>query len=75
MMVKTIFDFVFRVETFLVAMFGLLMLALFMAVNAENENRAETQRLTEACYNQGQVLVNTDAGQRCVNPQYLVKVK
>lgn len=74
MMVK-FFDYVFRIETFLAVTLGLFVTAIVMAVNAENEARAETQRLTEACYSQGQVLVDTDAGQRCVNPQYLVKVK
>lgn len=74
-MMNKVFDFVFRVETFLVVAFGLLMFAIFMAVNAENETRAETQRLTEACYSKGMVLVDTDAGQRCADPQFLVKVK
>jgi hypothetical protein len=41
----------------------------------EQINRKETKRITEACYTQGMVLVDTDAGQRCVLPQSLVKVK
>jgi len=42
---------------------------------ASNQARENTRRLTEACYSQGMVLVTTDAGQRCVSPQSLVKVK
>ncbi len=42
---------------------------------ASNQARENTRRLTEACYSQGLVLVETDAGQRCVLPQSLVKVK
>lgn len=37
--------------------------------------RAKQERLTEACYSQGFVLVDTDAGQRCADPRTLVKVK
>ena len=44
-------------------------------VNAGNEARENTRRLTEACYSQGMVLVSTDAGQRCVDPRTLVNVK
>lgn len=42
---------------------------------AAKKHRAETQRLTEACYSQGMVLIDTDAGQRCADPRSLVKVK
>jgi len=44
-------------------------------VEASNQARENTRRLTEACYSQGLVLVETDAGQRCVLPQSLVKVQ
>jgi energy-converting hydrogenase Eha subunit H len=70
-----VFDFVFRFETFGVLMFGILFIFLFMVFDAENETRAETQRLTEACYAQGMVVVRTDAGERCADPRTLVKVK
>jgi hypothetical protein len=74
-MMDKFFDYVFRIETFVIVTISLFVTAIVMAVNAENEARAETQRLTEACYSQGQVLVNTDAGQRCADPRTLVKVK
>jgi len=44
-------------------------------VNSGNEARENTRKMTEACYSQGMVLVETDAGQRCVDPRTLVKVK
>ena len=44
-------------------------------VEASNQSRENTRKLTEACYSQGLVLVNTDAGQRCADPRSLVKVK
>lgn len=33
------------------------------------------KQFTEACYAQGMVLVESDAGQRCADPRTLVKVK
>jgi hypothetical protein len=51
----------------------------YYAIESVNESvekrQEETKQLTEACYAQGMVLVTTDAGQRCVLPQSLVKVK
>lgn len=70
-----VFDFVFRFETFVVLMFGLVVYGIYMVFDAENKTRAETQRLTEACYSQGMVVVRTDAGQLCADPRTLVKVK
>jgi hypothetical protein len=41
----------------------------------ETKRKELTQLRTEACYAQGMVLVVSDAGQRCVAPANLVKVK
>lgn len=43
--------------------------------NASSEARERTRERTAACYSQGLVLVETDAGQRCADPRTLVKVK
>jgi hypothetical protein len=51
---------------------------LFFAFNIAEQSeiaRKETQQITEACYSQGMVLIDTDAGQRCADPRTLVKVK
>ena len=72
---KSLADYVFSF-----GMFAFLACALFVAIivnvsAAENEQRELTQLRVEACYSQGMVLVRSDAGERCVLPQSLVKVK
>lgn len=42
---------------------------------ARQADRENTQKITEACYAQGMVVVDTDAGQRCADPRTLIKVK
>ena len=54
---------------------GIFIWLMLLMVESGNEARENTRRLTEACYSQGMVLVATDAGQRCVDPRTLVKVK
>lgn len=57
---------------------GLICLFIYIMISvgqAGNEARENTRRLTDACYSQGLVLVETDAGQRCADPRTLVKVK
>lgn len=65
-----------NIGTFVLMAFagGFIWLMLLM-VESSNEARERTRQITEACYSQGLVLVHTDAGQRCVSPQSLVKVK
>jgi hypothetical protein len=49
-----------------------------LIINVAAKQNADTEQkrvATEACYAQGMVLVLSDAGQRCVLPQSLVKVK
>lgn len=63
-----------------VLVFGALFIYAFYnlinsANEAEDKRQAETRQLTEACYSQGMVLIDTDAGQRCADPRSLVKVK
>jgi hypothetical protein len=72
---KSLADYVFSFYTIwfsLVVLFGLLIIGI---ADQERANRKQTLALTEACYSQGMVLVRTDAGERCVLPQSLVKVK
>jgi len=54
---------------------GIFIWLMLLMVESSNEARERTRQITEACYSQGLVLVHTDAGQRCVSPQSLVKVK
>ena len=53
---------------------GFILLISAIAIKSE-EQRKQTQLRVEACYGQNMVLVSTDAGQRCVEPKSLVKVK
>lgn len=65
-----------NIGTFLfIALAGAFIWLMFAMAESSSQARENTRRLTEACYSQGMVLVATDAGQRCVDPRTLVKVK
>lgn len=72
---KSLADFVFRFETFMFLMVVGFVYSLIVVFQADAERVEQTQRLTQTCYSQGMVLVDTDAGQRCADPRSLVKVK
>lgn len=72
---KSLTDFVFRFETLMFLMVVGFVYSLIAVLRADSERVEQTQQLTEACYSQGMVLVDTDAGQRCADPRTLVKVK
>ena len=72
---KSLADYVFSFGMF---MFLFVTAVIFLISNiaiASAEQAEQTQLRVDACYAQGMVLVRTDAGQRCVLPQSLVKVK
>jgi hypothetical protein len=72
---KSLADYVFSFGMFMFLFCVGVVLLMSGIVTAENKAREQTQLRTEACYSQGMVLVQSDAGQRCVLPQSLVKVK
>ncbi len=72
---KTLADYVFSFGMFMFLFCAGIVTLFGSLIVAENEQRELTQLRTEACYSQGMVLVQSDAGQRCVLPQSLVKVK
>ena len=72
---KSLADYVFSFGMFLFLFCVGVLILMVGIVEAENESKERTQLRTEACYAQGMVLVQSDAGQRCVLPQSLVKVK
>jgi hypothetical protein len=72
---KSLADYVFSYWTFILLVGFLFGWVLISIADQERANRKQTLELTEACYAQGMVLVRTDAGQRCVDPKSLVKVK
>ena len=72
---KSVADYVFSFWTFVLLVGFLFGWILIGITDQERANRKQTLALTEACYSQGMVLVRTDAGERCVLPQSLVKVK
>ena len=72
--VKSIVDGIFSFWTVwfvMVFIFGWLIIGV---AEQEKANDEQKRIATEACYTQGMVLVQSDAGQRCVSPQSLVKV-
>ena len=72
---KSLADFVFRFEMFMFLMVVGFVYSLIAILQADAEQVEQTKQLTEGCYSQGMVLVETDAGHRCVDPLTLVKVK
>ena len=72
---KSLADYVFSFGMFMFLVCTGFVFVMVTVINAENERNELTRQRTEACYSQGLVLVDTDAGQRCVSPQSLVKVK
>jgi hypothetical protein len=72
---KSLADYVFSFGMFMFLFVVGVVLLMGGIVAAENKAREQTQLRTEACYSQGMVLVQSDAGERCVLPQSLVKVK
>jgi len=72
---KKVSDVIFSFGMFaFISTLGIVLL-LGSIISEEKELRKQTQIRTEACYAQGMVLVRSDAGERCVLPQSLVKVK
>lgn len=68
-------DYVFSVGTLLLIILGGFILIMVGLSEQDKINRENYKLAVEACYSQGMVLVDTDAGRRCVSPQSLVKVK
>ena len=73
--IETVLDYVFSLGMLLT----ILCVGFFFVIGAlmikTEEQRDLTQLRTETCYAQGMVLVQSDAGQRCVAPANLIKVK
>ena len=72
---KSLADYVFSFGMFMFLFCAGVLLLLSAIVIKSDEQRELTQLRTAACYAQGMVLVRSDAGERCVLPQSLVKVK
>jgi len=68
-------DKVFSAGTLLLILAGAFLFFISRIAEQGEIARKETQRVIEACYSQGMVSVETDAGQRCADPRTLVKVK
>lgn len=73
--VKSIFDGIFSFWTFMLVMTVLFIWIGVQATENDDKIKEQTRIATEACYAQGMVLVQSDAGPRCASPQSLVKVK
>ena len=72
---KSLADYVFSFGMFMFLFVTAVIFLISSIAVASAEQAKQTQLRVEACYAQGMVLVRTDAGQRCVLPQSLVKVK
>ena len=72
---KSLADYVFSFGMFMFLFAVGVIILLGGIIEQSDEARKLTQLRTEACYSQGMVLVQSDAGQRCADPKSLVKVK
>ena len=72
---KFVAEYIFSFGMFMFLFLTAVLILLGSIAVAADEAREQTQLRTEACYSQGMVLVRSDAGERCVLPQSLVKVK
>jgi hypothetical protein len=68
-------DKVFSGFTLMLIFGSAFIFLIFSIAESQEVAREKTQKITEACYAQGMVLVRTDAGERCADPRTLVKVK
>lgn len=74
-MFKTLCEYVFSGGFFLFLSCVAFIYCMVFMVNADNNKRANTRAEVAACYANGMVRVDTDAGPRCVVPSSLVVVK
>ena len=68
-------DYVFSFGTLCLLLAGGFIWVMTGVFEQDKIDRENYKLAVEACYSQGMVLVDTDAGRRCVSPQSLVKVK
>ena len=73
--VKDIFDAVFSFGGFMFIAGVLFILGITLMIKGENADRALAEATTKACYDNGLIKVDTDAGFYCVAPADLVKVE
>ncbi len=72
---RSFFDYVFSFGTLMTlgAIAGIYL--LIASSEKEAQDRELRRQATEICYNRGQVLVSTDAGERCVAPAALSVIR
>ena len=68
-------DYVFSPFTLVIIIACGLVYGVFKLSEVSSARREEHQAKVEYCYSQNMVLVHTDAGERCVEPSSLVRVK
>lgn len=61
------------INIIMITMLVLFVWSAVMLIESGQKANETVRKLTDVCYSQGMVLVNTDAGQRCADPQSLVK--
>ena len=63
------------INIIMITMLVLFVWSAVMLIESGQKANENVRKLTDVCYSQGMVLVNTDAGQRCADPRTLVTVK
>lgn len=70
--VERVFNFVFSDTVLLIVFLSFMTYGVYHIVDTSFEQKKARQANVAYCYNLGMVLVDTDAGARCVAPQNLV---
>lgn len=73
--VNIILDKVFNFYTYATLFVAGLIYLIVQIDASEDQARAERQAKVAACFNNGMVLVETEAGQRCAEPKNLIAIK
>ena len=71
---KTVVDNVFSFNALMITCGLLFAFSFYSLITGSIEAKELTKAVTMACYDNGMVMVNTDAGFYCVAPANLVKV-
>jgi hypothetical protein len=73
--IKSLFGYIFSFGMFMfLFMSGFVYLMVYI-INHDNARNDANRAKSAYCFDQGMVLVRTDAGDRCVDPANLVQIK
>lgn len=73
-MIRTLCNYVFSFGMFCTLCFIGFISFMYLVITNDNEEQEKARMDIEICYNQGMVLVETDAGPRCADIKTMMKL-